>query len=335
MTSIYFTSGSKIFSVSGMEQDWSIKEMETGYADVRAVAADELSETIYVGTFDDGLLRSRDNGESFEAIGGDVLPKRIMSLHISPVSKRLYVGTEPSELHYSDDEGETWAEMTALQDLPSKSEWSFPPRPDTHHVKDIASGTIDESFVLAGIELGGIMRSVDNGESFEDRKDGSQFDVHKVIIHPEDDNLLYEAGGGGYAWSDDKGVSWQTDNDGLGDFTYLVHVAVDPGDKDTVLVSGAKGPASAYMPERDQTEMKIFRKQKDTSWQEVTEGLPDGKGTIVTHLLTSADEPSVFYGVNNQGVYHSVDRGKSWMKVPVDFPDEVVKNKINSACLIN
>ena len=71
MTSIYFTSESKIFRVSGREQDWSIKEIETGYDDVRAVAADELSETIYVGTFNDGLFRSRDNGGSFEAVGED------------------------------------------------------------------------------------------------------------------------------------------------------------------------------------------------------------------------------------------------------------------------
>lgn len=334
MTTIYFTSGAKILKVSGREQDWSIKELEIGAENVRTVAADFLSETIYAGTFDDGLFRSRDGGETFESIGKN-LPKRIMSLHISPVSKRLYVGTEPSELHYTDDEGETWKEMSALQNLPSKSEWSFPPRPETHHVKDIASGTQDTSFVLAGIELGGIMRSIDDGETFEDRKDGSQFDVHNVIVHPQDDNLLYEAGGGGYAWSDDKGETWTTDNNGLDDFTYLVHVAVDPDDKDTVLVSGARGPASAYMPEREQTEMKIFRKQGSNPWEEVTEGLPVGKGTIVTHLLTSPDEPSVFYGVNNQGVYHSVDKGESWQKLPVEFPKEVTESRINAACLIN
>lgn len=335
MTSIYFTSGTKIFSVSGRDQDWSIKEIEVAEGDVRAVTADSLAETVYVGTFDNGLFRSRDDGQTFESIGKDKLPQRIMSLHISPVSKRLYAGTEPSELHYSDDDGETWYEMSALQNLPSKSEWSFPPRPDTHHVKDIASGTLDESFVLAGIELGGIMRSVDGGETFEDRKEGSQFDVHNLIIHPANDNLLYEAGGGGYAWSDDKGKTWATDNTGLGEFTYLVHVAVDPGDKDTVLVSAARGPVSAYMPERDETEMKIFRKQGSHPWQEVTEGLPDGKGTIVTHLLTSPDEPSVFYGVNNRGVYHSVDQGKSWAKLPVEFPEEVKQSRINASCLVN
>ena len=163
MTSIYFTSESKIYSVTGSERDWSINEIETGCEDVRAVAADKMAETLYVGTFDNGLFRSRDSGKTFEPVGMDILPKRIMSLHISPVSRRLYAGTEPSEIHYSDDDGETWTEMTGLQNLPSKSEWSFPPRPETHHVKDIASGTLDESFVLAGIELGGIMRSVDNG----------------------------------------------------------------------------------------------------------------------------------------------------------------------------
>ena len=56
-------------------------------------------------------------------------------------------------------------ELDALLELPSRPTWSFPPRPWTSHVRWIAPSPHDAGLLLVGIELGGLMRSTDGGET--------------------------------------------------------------------------------------------------------------------------------------------------------------------------
>ena len=121
----------------------------------------------------------------------------------------VYAGTEPSALFRSGDGGETWEELDALQQIPSKPTWSFPPRPWTSHVRWIAPSPNDPQLLLVGIELGGLMRSDDGGASFADHAPGAQPDVHSLTWHPTEPDRAYEAGGGGAAWSTDGGASWE------------------------------------------------------------------------------------------------------------------------------
>jgi hypothetical protein len=46
--------------------------------------------------------------------------------------------SEPSRLFRSGDGGASCEELVALQEIPSRSDWSFPPRPWTPHVRWIA-----------------------------------------------------------------------------------------------------------------------------------------------------------------------------------------------------
>ncbi|WP_096439363.1 WD40/YVTN/BNR-like repeat-containing protein [Alteribacter populi] len=333
---LFIASLSTIIHISGEENDWQLRELELNEGDIQSLTVDPYSGAIYAGTFDHGLHRSVDGGETFKRIGKDDLHSRVMALHVSPSKPggkfgTLYAGTEPSELYRSIDGGRTWTSLPALLDLPSKSTWSFPPRPYTHHVRDIATGYHDPEFLLAGIELGGVMRSTDKGVSFEDRKDQSQFDCHNVILHPIDKERIYEAAGGGFAISKDQGRTWNTDNEGLGDFTYLVHVAADPGDANIVVAAGAQGPRSAYTPERAET--RLFRKVGSAPWKPVQDGLPKAEGSTVFHLHTHKGEPGVFYAVNNKGVYRSRDQGKSWHRLPVKWPSYLTDRRITNVCI--
>ena len=83
----------------------------------------------------------------------------MFSLAVSPADGAVYAGTEPSRLFRSDDSGESWRELDALLELPSRPTWSFPPRPWTWHVRWIAPSPHDAGLLLVGIELGGLMRS--------------------------------------------------------------------------------------------------------------------------------------------------------------------------------
>src|SRR5215218_11055196 len=119
--------------------------------------------TVYVGCRGGGLKRSADGGDSFEDVP---LPERdVFSVAVSAADGAMYVGTEPSRLFRSRDGGESWEELVALQEIPSRPDWSFPPRPWTSHVRWIAPSPHDREVVLVGIELGGLMRTEDGGAS--------------------------------------------------------------------------------------------------------------------------------------------------------------------------
>src|SRR5699024_7163656 len=155
----------------------------------------------------------------------------------------------------TEDGGMTWTDCPELLELPSGPEGSFPPRPETHHVRTIQADLHDTEMISVGIELGGEMRSLDSGASWEDRRSGFDHDSDAIKEQPFVRGRIYEAAGEGFAESTDGGDSWVKFNDGLRDYTYMVDVAADPGDADTMIASVATGPYSAYIPERANTRL--------------------------------------------------------------------------------
>jgi hypothetical protein len=155
-------------------------------------------DTLYVGTSDEGIYKSEDGGGTWEKLSGIEHP-RVTAVAVSPTDGVVYAGTEPSALFVSRDGGGSWRELEGMGNLPSAPTWSFPPRPWTSHVRAIALSYSDPHLVVAGIELGGVVRSADGGETWQDQRPGAQADCHSLFAHPGAPELLYEAGGGGFA----------------------------------------------------------------------------------------------------------------------------------------
>src|SRR5919202_6625941 len=165
----------------------------------RCLAADPKDpDVVYVGTSDEGLFRSSDGGRSWERLSGVSHP-RVTAVALSPIDGALYAGTEPSSLFVSRDGGGSWQELEGLKNLPSAPTWSFPPRPWTSHVRAIAPGHTDPNLLVAGIELGGVVRSADGGFSWQDQRPGAYADCHALATHVSAPATLYEAAGGGVA----------------------------------------------------------------------------------------------------------------------------------------
>jgi hypothetical protein len=101
---------------------------------------------------------------------------------------------------------------------------------------------------------------------------------------------------------------------------YLVSVAVDPADPDTVIVSAASGPFVAYRPQR--AEAYLYRKTGRRFFELAMAGLPGGQGTIASRLATHPDEPGVIYAANNHGVFRSPDAGQSWQMLEIPWPQQ-------------
>lgn len=316
MTTVYAAMRNTLL-VAREERDdgWDIAH-RLGEYDLQCLAVSpEAPERVFVGTFEDGLLRSTDSGESFERVGADTFDSdRVMSATVSPHdAEEVWVGTEPSAVYRSRDAGDSWERVGGIVDQPSEPEWYFPPRPDTHHVRWIELDPNDSRRVYVGIELGALLLSDDAGETWRERPEGSRRDNHSLATHPEAPGRVYSAAGDGYAESTDGGESWTHPQEGLG-HRYCWSVRPDPSDPDTVLVSSASGARSAHSIET--ADAYVYRRRGGV-WERLDDrGLPMGEGVVRATLATHGGE---FYAMNNRGLFRSADTGDSWERLSVDW----------------
>jgi photosystem II stability/assembly factor-like uncharacterized protein len=243
----------------------------------------------------------------------------------------VYAGTEPSAVFRSDTGGDSWVDLAGLRALPSASTWSFPPRPHTHHVRWIEADARIADRVLVAIEAGALVRTFDGGRTWRDRVRRGPYDTHTAVTHPLAPGRIYSAAGDGYFESIDAGDSWRSPADGL-KHRYLVGIAVDPGDPDTVLVSATDGPGSAYSPRH--AEAYVYRKTELQRWELAMSGLPEANGTTVSQFATHAGEPGVIYAANNRGLFMSEDAGRSWESLDLRWPKPGLEDGVRAiSCL--
>jgi photosystem II stability/assembly factor-like uncharacterized protein len=151
-----------------------------------SVAVDSLNpDRIVAGTHDRSAWLTTDGGRAWAYIGHGVHSTHVSAVAMSTARQNhagsaVYVGTEPANLYRSEDDGQTWEHFPALPKLPSSSTWSFPPRPWTHHTRCITAHPDDPSLVFVGVELGGVMRTTDGGETWEDRKRDSPPEIQEM-----------------------------------------------------------------------------------------------------------------------------------------------------------
>ena len=294
-----------------------------GGLDGRAIecvaAAPDTSDRVFVGTFESGLWRSPDAGETFERVGaGTIEQDAVMAVAVSPhASDVIWAGTEPSRVYRSVDGGDTWERRDGLTDLPSSDEWAFPPRPHTHHVRWIEPDPHDPDHLYVAVEAGALVTTDDGGETWRDRVPGSRRDTHSMATHPDAPGLALGAAGDGYAETADGGETWSHPQTGL-DRTYCWSVAVDASDPGRVLVSAARGAHEAHSATSAET--YVHRRSSDGDWERLDgRGLPLGER--VTRPVLAAGDPGEFYALSNRGLYRTADAGDSWDEVAVDWPD--------------
>jgi len=278
-------------------------------------AAVEAPHRAFVGTFNSGLHRTTDGGETFERVGADAIAQdAVLSVAVSPHDPDVvYAGTEPSRIYRSTDGGGSWEPLGGLTDLPSADEWSFPPRPDTHHVRWIEPDPHDADRLYVGIEAGALVLTEDGGETWRERPTGSRRDNHTLTTHPDAPDRAWSAAGDGYAETDDGGETWRHPQDGL-DHRYCWSLALDPADPRTVLMSAASGAYSAHTASR--AESHLYRKRGD-EWERLAD-FPAGDG-VVRAVLAAGTEAGECYAATNHGLYRTPDAGDSWERLPLSW----------------
>jgi photosystem II stability/assembly factor-like uncharacterized protein len=272
-------------------------------------------DRILVGCRGGGVFESENGGAGWR--NAELPATDVFSVAYSAADGAAYAGCEPSALWVRRNGG--WEELSSLRELPSAPTWSFPPRPWTSHVRWIAPSPHDANVVLAGIELGGLMRSADGGATWQDHRPGAQRDVHSLAWHPSEPGRAYEAAGGGSAWSKDGGDTWEAADEGR-DRHYTWALAVDPIDPDCWFVSASPGPFEAHG--RRPARAALYRWRSGGPWEELDLGL--GRPLETMPYALAPTDAGLVAALRDGRLFVSDDQGDSWRPLMAEGLTNVV-----------
>jgi hypothetical protein len=140
---------------------------------------------------------------SWLRLGEKVLSDKVRALALDPSNpETIYVGTEPPALWKSEDGGNSWREIAGVNRLAKEKRWTYPVPVIQPHVRCIAIDPNNPKKLCLAAQVGGILLSEDEGESWRDVRYPIDLDVHSVTFGSDGGNLLYAATGGGENFPD-------------------------------------------------------------------------------------------------------------------------------------
>jgi hypothetical protein len=211
----------------------------------------------------------------------------------------VLVGT--SEAHLDRVAGEGLESVGAFERVEGRDRWYTP----WGGPPDVRSISEDDEAVYVNVHVGGIVRSRDQGTSWEPTID-IDADVHRVWAGRD---RVFAACAGGLAVSDDRGDSWTIESDGL--HARYCRAVTTCGD--TVLLSASAGPRGG--------EAALYRRPfAGGRLERCREGLPEWfDGNIDSSCLDAIPELAAF-GTEDGRLFASSDEGRTWAVMASDLP---------------
>ena len=277
-------------------------------------------DVLYLGTRS-GPYRSANRGESWERLD---FPEgaEVWSILVHPSNPRiLYAGTSPVGVYRSDDGGDSWRRLpNAVQPERVKMK-SF-----TCRVMRLVADPARPEELYAALEVGGVMRSLDGGETWDDcssdllklaelpqlrSKIDSDTDIegmldgHAVCVTGAKPGAVFLAVRMGLFESGDRGSSWRSME--IGRFSPLTYGR-------DILVSPAN-PRHLYAclsPAARSKDGSLYRSQDlGESWTRFDHGVK-ADSTMMAVALHRRDPDQVYCVSRGGQVFGTQDGGRTW-----------------------
>jgi photosystem II stability/assembly factor-like uncharacterized protein len=314
-----------LFRRTALEGDW--QALSTGLppnAEVRAITVHpQDSNVMYVGT-QDGPYRTTDGGDHWERLGFPDRDAVIWSLAIHPTRpKVMYAGAAPVALYRSEDCGDTWKKLPQAKSPAHCEREGF----DTRTIR-ITFDPSRPDDVYAALEVSGVIRSSDAGESWSDMSASlikhaekphlkssvggrhcgdceGMLDSHALAISPAAPGTAFLAIRMGLFRSDDRGASWyDTEIGRFSPLTYCRDVAVSPHDPQVMYACLSQAAFS--------TAGSVYRSEDlGKSWNRVDRGVK-AETTVMAVSLHPRDAARVYCVTRGGQVLGTEDAGASW-----------------------
>ncbi|MBW2145088.1 MAG: glycosyl hydrolase, partial [Deltaproteobacteria bacterium] len=264
------------------------------------------------------------SGLKLRSIGPALMSGRIADIAVNPDDpSQWYVAVGSGGVWKTNNAGNTWQPI--FDDQTSYSTGCITLDPQNSFVVWVGTGEN-----VGGRHVGygdGIYRSTDGGESWENMGLKESQHISKIIIHPENSDILWVAAQGplwskggerGLYKTTDAGTTWEKV---LGDDEWVgvTDIIIDPRNSDQLYAATWQrhrnvasylggGPGSGVHRSED----------GGVTWEELKKGLPESNiGKI--GLAISPQNPDVIYAAieldrRTGAVYRSSNRGGSWVK---------------------
>jgi photosystem II stability/assembly factor-like uncharacterized protein len=273
---------------------------------------------ILAGIFKGGIAASTDGGSTWSARDAGVGERDVYSLAMTTLGgrTRLFAGTEPAHLYISDDLGQSWRDVPSLRAVPGMPRWTFPAPPHIGHLKHMTIAPDDPATIYASIEQGGLLKSTDGGESWQELE-GVDEDVHRSMIIRSRPNRIYAVTGIGLYVSEDRGRTWERRTDqGAIIGGYPDQFEVVPSRPDTIFACGALDNPNSWLASHFAASRITRSRDAGLTWEILGNGLPAPErwqAAIEAMCIEDWGKSfSIFAGTTAGEVYASDDGGENW-----------------------
>ena len=279
-----------------------------------------------------GLFRSGDGGDSWRDLGLEKGEMDIYSILLHPTDPRtIYVGLDHAAIVKTTDGGKTWRRLPTVQPA-GAIDSCFPVR-----VLRMAADPSNPDDVYAAMEVGGIIRSLDGGETWEDVSGDllklsknahlknkilsdsdteGMMDLHALAISPAQPATVWAANRMGLFVSSDRGQSWREFGiRRFSDLSYGRDIMVSPHDPNVFL-------AALSQSARGNTGSLYRSTDKGQTWQRIDHDI-EINSTLMTVAVSSEDPDRICCAARLGQVFGTEDGGRTWqsMHLPAGVAD--------------
>ncbi|MCH7913705.1 MAG: glycosyl hydrolase [Deltaproteobacteria bacterium] len=313
------TQGVVIIERDASGHSWHVAHRGLTDRHISAIVMEPESGLIFAGAFHGSLHVSDDGGRTWKERSEGLSERNVYSVASVRMNgkTRIYAGTEPAHLFYSDDLGLHWTELPSLRSVPSVPQWSFPVAPHIAHLKQISFDPYNPTTMYASIEVGGLLKSTDAGETWEELH-GMDEDVHRLVIHPTKPKHMYVVSGVGLYVTSDGGATWEQWTSRPSEIGGYPDGLVFHPDQPELMFIGASQNRPGLWRTSHFAGARISRSRDGgRTWEVLRNGLPDRMQANIEALCLEnwGESVSVFAGTTAGEVYGSDDGGEHWSRI--------------------